>query len=201
MSESVTQSKTKKSVAGGKVSAGQTVKGAHKMSIERVAITGKVSERAREMASRKIKGYKVVISTNKATAYYIGLIRKSFANENGDLVEVPPINTVVYKRFVTRTGLTPKEQQTLFHITSATLARRLSEKADFTKTESDHFFRVAEVFRSAEEIFGSDEKANRWMGQVSPVLGGRKPKELLDSSAGVDAVKDELMRIAYGVYA
>lgn len=202
MSESVTQSKTKKSVAGGKVPTGRAITGTHKVSIERLAKMGKVPDRGRASTSGKMKGYKkVVIYTNKATAFYVGMFRKSTENETGDLVEVPPINAVVYKRFVTRAGLTPKEQQNLFHIPSATLSRRLGKKADLTKTESDHFLRVAEVYRSAEDVFGSNEKANRWMGQVSSVLGDKRPKDLLDSSAGVDAVKDELVRIAYGVYA
>lgn len=200
MSEGVTQSRTKKGsvkkdVVLGNAKEGKSVSGTRTMRVKRAG------ERSELTVRSGAKDYTIAIWVNKETARYVGVHENPFDLVPNDLVVVGPIGHVIYQKFVKRNSLSPKEQQKLFHIGSATLARRKREKADLTKTESDHFFRVAEVYRSAEEIFGSHEKANRWLGQRSPVLGDQRPKDLLDSSAGVDAVKDELLRIAYGVYA
>lgn len=200
MSERIGQSRTKKSpskaVPSQKASTGKKVTIHGRQVIARARVGGRTGV----LSDGPERKYKVLISTKKSTALYLGQDRKSFAREDGDLVEVGPINTKLYQVFVNRVGLSQKEQQVIFHLAPATLSRRLKGNVDFTKLESDLFYRVVEVFRYAAEVFGSDDVSKRWMDEVSAVLGNKRPKELLDSSAGVDLVKDELTRIAYGVY-
>lgn len=154
------------------------------------------------MTSRENSGDYHGLFVHVATAEYLGVNwRESLKFVSGNLVCLSSISGPIYKRFVKRVNLSAKDQQFLFHITSTTLTRRLRDKAAFTRTESDCVYRVAEVYRLATELFGTDQKALLWMAQEKPLLGGKRPKDLLASSAGIDAVKDELMRIAYGVHA
>lgn len=60
--------------------------------------------------------------------------------------------------------------------------------------------RYAEVKRRAGEVFGSQEKATRWLSERALGLGGRRPIELLASSEGYEQVLDFLTRIEFGVY-
>lgn len=200
MSERIGQSRTKKSAS--KAVPSQKVSSGKKVNIQgsKVIARAKVAGRTRVFSDYPERNYKVLISAKKATALYLGQDRKSFAREDGDLVEVGPINKKLYQVFVNRVGLSQKEQLVIFHLAPATLSRRLKGNVDFTKLESDLFYRVAEVYRNAAEVFGSEDVSKRWMDEVSGVLGNKRPKDLLGSSAGVDLVKDELLRIAYGVY-
>jgi putative toxin-antitoxin system antitoxin component (TIGR02293 family) len=51
------------------------------------------------------------------------------------------------------------------------------------------------------EVFGDRDNFNIWLNSRSIALGGRSPKELLDTKFGIDLVKDELGRIEHGVLA
>ena len=46
-----------------------------------------------------------------------------------------------------------------------------------------------------------NEKLNTWLETKNIMLGGVKPKDLLDNTFGISLVKDELTRIEYGVLA
>ena len=156
--------------------------------------------KAKNAASRVISREYPELFVHMATAEYLNIKwRKSQKFVCGNLVCLNSISGPIYQRFVKRVNLSAKDQQLLFHLTPARLARRLRDKTAFTRTESDCIYRVAEVYRLATELFGTDQKALLWMAQEKPLLGGKRPKDLLASSAGIDAVKDELMRIAYGV--
>lgn len=51
------------------------------------------------------------------------------------------------------------------------------------------------------EVFGNQDKFNRWLN-IKMLLGvGIKPKSLLDSSFGIQMLKNELSRIEYGILA
>ena len=67
--------------------------------------------------------------------------------------------------------------------------------------EADRLLRVARVFEEAVRVFGTEEKAARWLNTVSPVLYGVAPLELLDSDAGAQTVSEELVRIDFGDFA
>jgi putative toxin-antitoxin system antitoxin component (TIGR02293 family) len=51
------------------------------------------------------------------------------------------------------------------------------------------------------EVFGGQERFNTWLTTKNTALGGIKPKDLLDSSFGIQMLKDELTRIEHGVLA
>ena len=51
------------------------------------------------------------------------------------------------------------------------------------------------------EVFDDQDKFNVWLLTKNVALGGIKPKDLLDSSFGIQLLKDELTRIEHGVLA
>jgi putative toxin-antitoxin system antitoxin component (TIGR02293 family) len=61
--------------------------------------------------------------------------------------------------------------------------------------------RVAGVVEDATRIFGTEEKASRWLITPHPLLGNVSPLSLLDSDAGTRLVADELIRIDHGDFA
>ncbi len=64
---------------------------------------------------------------------------------------------------------------------------------------SDHLIQLAGLYVLGESTLGS-EAFREWLQLHNPALGIR-PVELLKTSTGIEAVKDELLRIEYGVFA
>lgn len=85
-------------------------------------------------------------------------------------------------------------------IPQRTLTRRLTRKTRLTAAESDRTVRLAQVFATAAETLGSEEKAAQWLKTPNRVLRGGRPLDQLDTDPGVREVEDVLGRISYGVY-
>lgn len=82
-----------------------------------------------------------------------------------------------------------------------TLALRKQKRQPLTSEESDRLARVARVVGFAEEIFGTPEKAYRWLRKANRGLGGQVPLELISTEAGARVVEQALGRIAHGIIA
>jgi len=59
---------------------------------------------------------------------------------------------------------------------------------------------IVEVTARAMEVFGTREKALRWLNTPVRSLGDRTPLSLLDSPEGVVRVEDTLGRVEHGVW-
>jgi putative toxin-antitoxin system antitoxin component (TIGR02293 family) len=93
-------------------------------------------------------------------------------------------------------------QKTLYEaidISSKTLSRR--ENTRLTPRHSDATLALIEVTAMAERVLGSRELAENWLQEPALALDGKNPLELISSTPGIEAVKDLLTRIEYGVYA
>lgn len=71
----------------------------------------------------------------------------------------------------------------------------------FTREESDRVMRIARILAEADEVFGSPEKAGRWLRRETKALGGEKPLDLLDTEEGARRVETLLGRIEHGIAA
>jgi putative toxin-antitoxin system antitoxin component (TIGR02293 family) len=85
-------------------------------------------------------------------------------------------------------------------IPQRTLTRRLQHRSRLTAAESDRTVRLAQVYNTAVETLGSEEKAAQWLKTPNRALRGGRPIDQLDTDPGVREVEDILGRIAYGVY-
>lgn len=68
-----------------------------------------------------------------------------------------------------------------------------------TPEQSDRLVRVVRVISAAEETFGSQEKAARWLRRPTAALAGETPLTLLDTSEGSREVEALLGRIDHGL--
>ncbi len=75
------------------------------------------------------------------------------------------------------------------------------EDATLNPQHSDAALALIEVTSMAEHALGSKEQAEVWLSKPALALEGERPIDLLTSAPGIEAVKDLLTRIEYGVYA
>lgn len=87
------------------------------------------------------------------------------------------------------------------HLSERTMQRYKKEKTTFGNIHSEKIVQITLLFNYGVEVFGDKEKFNSWLETNNLALGQIKPKQLLDSSFGIDLVKDELIRIEHGVLA
>lgn len=65
---------------------------------------------------------------------------------------------------------------------------------------SDRLYRIARIFKLAEEVLESQDTANHWLHRPQTGLNERIPLELIRSEAGAKEVEELLYRIEYGLY-
>ncbi len=70
-----------------------------------------------------------------------------------------------------------------------------------TPEQSDRLIRLVRVIAAAEETFGSQEKAARWLRRPTTALDGDAPISLLDTGEGSRQVEHLLARIDHGLAA
>jgi putative toxin-antitoxin system antitoxin component (TIGR02293 family) len=99
-----------------------------------------------------------------------------------------------------RLDLRQAEISSKIGIPQRTLTRRLARHGRLTAAESDRTVRLAQVYATAVDTLGSEEKAAQWLKTPNRVLRGNRPLDQLDTDPGVREVEDVLGRIAYGVY-
>ncbi len=93
------------------------------------------------------------------------------------------------------------EWSDFLHLSERTMQRYKKEKTTFGNIHSEKIVQITLLFNYGVEVFGDKEKFNSWLETNNLALGQIKPKQLLDSSFGIDLVKDELIRIEHGVLA
>jgi putative toxin-antitoxin system antitoxin component (TIGR02293 family) len=79
-----------------------------------------------------------------------------------------------------------------------TLVHRKSRQEPLTHEESDRAVRVARVTALAEEVFGEDDKAARWLRKPKSRFDGKTPLALLSTDAGSRLVEEMLLQLDYG---
>jgi putative toxin-antitoxin system antitoxin component (TIGR02293 family) len=99
-----------------------------------------------------------------------------------------------------RLGVAPAEVISLIGLADRTAVRR--QKEGYLKPdEADRLLRVGRVFEEAVRVFGSEEKAAKWLSAPAVAFSGVKPLTLLDCDAGAQVVSEELIRIDFGDFA
>jgi putative toxin-antitoxin system antitoxin component (TIGR02293 family) len=79
-----------------------------------------------------------------------------------------------------------------------TLVHRRSRHESLTHDESDRAVRIARMTSLAEETFGDDAKASRWLRKAKTRFEGRSPLEMLRTEAGARLVEEMLLQLDYG---
>ena len=79
-----------------------------------------------------------------------------------------------------------------------TLVHRKTRHELLSHDESDRAVRIARITSLAEEVFGEDAKASRWLRKAKARFGGRTPLELVRTEAGARLVEEMLLQLDYG---
>jgi putative toxin-antitoxin system antitoxin component (TIGR02293 family) len=109
-----------------------------------------------------------------------------------------------YQRFLqlTRnTSFTTSDWAGILHLSERTLQRYKKESLSFEPLQSERILEIALLYRKGCEVFGSNDRFSAWLGMDNIALNGLKPRELLDNSFGIGMIKDELLRIQFGILA
>lgn len=69
-----------------------------------------------------------------------------------------------------------------------------------TRAQSGQVWNFARIVAKATAVLGSREAAEQWLERPAIGLDGRRPIELLASTAGVGLVEEFLERLEHGVY-
>ncbi|HVJ36224.1 MAG TPA: antitoxin Xre/MbcA/ParS toxin-binding domain-containing protein [Stenotrophomonas sp.] len=140
-----------------------------------------------------------VLSTREAgTGYAISAHARTAVMEKN--VRAPQLPSRAVGRLAAKLFVAPEVVLQVSDISPRTFQRRQAKQEPLTESESDRVLRIARVAREAERVFGSGEKASRWLSSVSRVLG-TKPLDLLATDAGARDVEYELVRIDHGDFA
>lgn len=106
-----------------------------------------------------------------------------------------------FEKLTSRFAISNSEWSKLLHISERTMQRYRKEKRKFDTVHSEKILQLVLLFNQGELLFGNKESFTLWLKSPLVALGKVKPLSLLDSSFGIDIVKDELSRIEHGVLA
>ena len=140
------------------------------------------------MKNYKINKPDLSIANEPAAAYYVNNVR------NG-------IEFSYFLALSVLTSFTEKEWSSYLHVSERTLQRHKKEQKSFDSLHSEKILQIELLFRVGIKVFGSNDSFNSWLNNISISMGSIKPKSLLDSSFGINMVKDELGRIEHGISA
>ena len=86
-----------------------------------------------------------------------------------------------------------------FAVPHREVVARLQKHQQIVLSESDAE-RVLKIFKYADDVFGNRRKAQHWLREPCRAIGNVVPLDLLESDAGSEIVREELVRIEYGIY-
>ena len=101
---------------------------------------------------------------------------------------------------LTSHGLSDEEIYT-YIVPRRTLVHRKSKREPLTHDESDRAVRIARITSLAEEVFGDDAKAGRWLRKIKERFDGRTPLEVSRTEAVGRLVEEMLLQLDYGIFA
>ena len=86
------------------------------------------------------------------------------------------------------------------HVSVGTLEKRMERKDAFSPLEADRLLMVEQVLERGLDVFEDADDLRLWLQRKHPLLGNRRPMDLLGSTPGIGLVMMELGRIEHGVY-
>jgi putative toxin-antitoxin system antitoxin component (TIGR02293 family) len=103
-------------------------------------------------------------------------------------------------RGLSQAGMTEQEIER-FVIPQRTRRHRADKQQPLTVDESDRAVRLVRVQSLAEQTFGDQDKANRWLRRPLTELGGETPLVVAQTEAGARVIETVLGKIAWGAAA
>ena len=147
---------------------------------------GKISSAGRTIVFMGMPGKKDFLPVINESDF-IDVIRKGIPKK--------AIDTLIDK-----TGIPVNEMAVLMRLSDRTL-RRYKPQTLLNPEQSERVVELARLYSRGEEVFGKLESFKEWMNSTVMALGNIKPKELLDTSLGIEILMNELGKIEHGIFA
>jgi len=94
-----------------------------------------------------------------------------------------------------------EEWSSYLHLSERTIQRYKKEKKSFDPIYSEKILQIELLYKKGNDVFGVADNFYTWMDTKSIALGGVRPKDMLDTSFGINLIYDELGRIEHGIFA
>jgi putative toxin-antitoxin system antitoxin component (TIGR02293 family) len=86
----------------------------------------------------------------------------------------------------------------MLNISSKTLDRYRKAEKKLTPSASELMLKLYVLYQKGEKIFGNSDEFRKWIEEPAYGLGYKIPVSIMQTSAGIDLIMDELIRIEYG---
>jgi len=104
-----------------------------------------------------------------------------------------------FEKLTANISFSLREWACYLHLSERSMQRYKKERGRFSASTSEKIVSIAMLNKYGVEVFGNQESFNIWLNAVNLGMGNIKPKSLLDSSFGIQMIKEELTRIEYGI--
>jgi len=106
----------------------------------------------------------------------------------------------VYRNILEKAKLSQSEFHTITHIPISTIKRRIAKEERFSTQESDIMYRLAMLIKLATELFDNEQRALGWIRESVYGLGGKRPLDMVSTTADFEVVRDLIGQIEHGVF-
>lgn len=106
----------------------------------------------------------------------------------------------VYINILEKANLSQSEFHHVTHIPISTIKRRIAKGERFSMQESDVMYRLALLVKLATDLFDDEERALEWLKESVYGLAGKRPLDMISTTADFEVVRDLIGRIEHGVF-
>ena len=106
-----------------------------------------------------------------------------------------------FEEITARLPFNLQEWASFLGVSERTLVRVRKENKSLGTSATDKVIRITQLYQKGVEVFRDEEKFSDWLDTRIMVVGGVKPKSLLDTSFGLELVDNTLGQIEYGIFA
>ena len=92
-----------------------------------------------------------------------------------------------------------REWARVLHLSERSLQRYQKDQKAFDALQSERIIEITMLSNYGKSIFGSDRRWMQWLALPNLAMGGIAPQSLLDSSIGIQLIRDELGRLEHGI--
>ena len=92
-----------------------------------------------------------------------------------------------------------REWARVLHLSERSLQRFQKDQKAFDAMQSERIIEITMLSNYGKSIFGSDRRWMQWLALPNLAMGGLAPQSLLDSSIGIQLIRDELGRLEHGI--
>ncbi|OFX60624.1 MAG: hypothetical protein A2046_04985 [Bacteroidetes bacterium GWA2_30_7] len=141
----------------------------------------------------------------KKNNYFLTNIKYDFLDDGSILnfikITRKGVDYQLFTSIANKSLFSMQEWSVILNMSLRSIQRYNKEKKSFDRMQSERILEIGIVYNRGIEVFGDINKFNLWLDSTNIAIGGVKPKELFDSSFGINLVLDELTRIEHGVLA